>query len=172
MHGSGRSCRSHWRSADRLSRQRRKPGAASSSIPPPSTPTGRCCTRSASGPSPSRQRRSGRRSWPSLVGIRGSSWDWRGRMERRAAARRPTLCTPSWALGARSEYVQPAALAVAAAGAGRRADVIRHLGEAEATRDPLLSLMVSHWPGFSRELRSDPEFVAVLRRIGWDRPME
>src|SRR5262249_58378052 len=73
---------------------------------------------------------------------------------------------------ARSEYVQPSALAVAAVGAHRHADVIRHLGEAEAIRDPLLSLMASHWPGFSSELRSVPEFVAVLRRIGWDRPMD
>jgi eukaryotic-like serine/threonine-protein kinase len=72
---------------------------------------------------------------------------------------------------ARAEYVQPAALAVAAVGAGRRTDVLRHLGEAADIRDPLLALMILQWPGFSPVLRGDPAFVAVLRRWGWDRPV-
>jgi eukaryotic-like serine/threonine-protein kinase len=68
---------------------------------------------------------------------------------------------------ARSEYVQPATLAVAALGARRHADAVRHLGEARDIRDPLLSLMILHWPGFSQELRSDPAFVAILGSLGW-----
>jgi serine/threonine-protein kinase len=72
---------------------------------------------------------------------------------------------------ARTEYVQPAALAVAAVGAGHRADALRYLGEAADIRDPLLALMALQWPGFPPALRADPKFVAVLHRWGWDRPM-
>ncbi|MFL5496259.1 MAG: hypothetical protein ACJ8DC_17880 [Gemmatimonadales bacterium] len=70
----------------------------------------------------------------------------------------------------RAEYVQPAALMAAALGAGRRADVIRHFEQAAEVRDPLLALMAPQWPGYE-ELRSDEEFVTVLRRLRWDRPM-
>jgi eukaryotic-like serine/threonine-protein kinase len=72
---------------------------------------------------------------------------------------------------ARGEYVQPAVLASAAVGAGRRAEALRHVGEAAEIRDPLLSLTGLHWPGYSASLRADPSFVGALGSVGWDRPM-
>jgi serine/threonine-protein kinase len=70
---------------------------------------------------------------------------------------------------ARGEYVQPMALAVAAHGAGRREETYGYLAEAARVRDPLLTAMALHWPGFA-ELRRTPRFQAILRDIGWDRP--
>ncbi len=71
----------------------------------------------------------------------------------------------------RSEYVQPAALAAAALGAGRRENMFRHLHEAVDLSDPLLALCAGHWPGFA-PLRGDPEFDAILKRLGWGEPFD
>jgi serine/threonine-protein kinase len=90
------------------------------------------------------------------------------------ATRRPEKADALYAeLFARSrgEYVQPAVLTVAALGAGRRADVLRHVAEAAEVRDPLFALIAPQWPGYDA-LRTDPEFVSVLRRLRWDRPMK
>jgi hypothetical protein len=70
---------------------------------------------------------------------------------------------------ARGEYVQPMALAVAAVGAGRKDQAYDHLREAARVRDPLLTAMALHWPGLA-SLRGEPEYVAVMRLIGWDLP--
>ncbi|HVT38268.1 MAG TPA: hypothetical protein VHE78_04465, partial [Gemmatimonadaceae bacterium] len=76
-------------------------------------------------------------------------------------------------LAARSltEYVQPNVLAVTAFGAGRRDDFFRHWRDAMANRDPMFALLAAHWPPFA-SVRSEPEFVRVLKEIGWDRPFE
>jgi serine/threonine-protein kinase len=71
----------------------------------------------------------------------------------------------------RSEYVQPAALAAAALGAGRREDLFRHLREAVDRSDPLLAICAGHWPGFA-PLRGDPEFESILTRFGWGEPFD
>jgi serine/threonine-protein kinase len=71
----------------------------------------------------------------------------------------------------RSEYVQPAALAAAAIGAGDRENMFRHLHEAVDRSDPLLALCAGHWPGFA-PLRGDPEFDVILKRLGWDEPLD
>ncbi|MEP6574262.1 MAG: protein kinase [Gemmatimonadota bacterium] len=70
----------------------------------------------------------------------------------------------------RGEYVQPMALANAAFGAGRKEDGYRHLRESAEVRDPLLTAMALHWPGFDR-IRHESEFIDVLRIVGWDRPI-
>jgi len=70
----------------------------------------------------------------------------------------------------RGEYVQPMALAVAAIGAGRHDLAYEHLREGARVRDPLLTVMALHWPGLA-ELRPTPEFLEILREIGWDRPV-
>ncbi len=72
---------------------------------------------------------------------------------------------------ARTEFVQPAVLAVAAQGAGRREDCFRHLREAVKLHDPLFTLIAQHWPG-AREWRGDPEYQRILASMGWDRPMQ
>jgi tetratricopeptide (TPR) repeat protein len=71
----------------------------------------------------------------------------------------------------RSEYVQPHALAAAALGAGRREDVFRQLQKGVQLSDPLLAVAAGHWPGFA-SMRADPEFAAVLKQMGWDRPLD
>jgi serine/threonine protein kinase len=71
---------------------------------------------------------------------------------------------------ARGEYVQPTALAVAALGAGRRELAFRHLKEAARIRDPLLTAMALHWPGFA-SIRNEPEYAEVLALMGWDKPL-
>jgi serine/threonine protein kinase len=68
---------------------------------------------------------------------------------------------------ARGEYVQPTALAAAAVGAGRIDLVYQHLHEAVDVRDPLLTVMALHWPGFA-SIRSDPEYAAALAPMGWN----
>jgi serine/threonine-protein kinase len=69
----------------------------------------------------------------------------------------------------RTEYVQPTVLAVAAIGAKRLEDAVRHLREAMEIRDPLFALCAEHWPGFD-PVRGEPGFVRTLEEIGWDRP--
>ncbi|HEV8124767.1 MAG TPA: protein kinase [Gemmatimonadales bacterium] len=67
---------------------------------------------------------------------------------------------------ARSEYVQPTALAAAAVGAGRNDKVYLHLRDAAKVRDPLLVVLALHWPGFAK-LRPGSGFTDVLRQMGW-----
>ena len=67
----------------------------------------------------------------------------------------------------RGEYVQPAALAVAALGAGREDRALDHLRHAAEVKDPLLTAMALQWPGFARLRESVPEYARVLRDLGW-----
>ena len=69
---------------------------------------------------------------------------------------------------ARSEYVQPASLMAAAIGTGNLPLAIGHLRKAAEIHDPVLALMLSHWPPLD-PLRPLAEFAAVLRQLGWDR---
>jgi serine/threonine-protein kinase len=71
---------------------------------------------------------------------------------------------------ARTTYVQPVILATTALAAGRDDDAIRLLNQAIDVNDPLLALVIAHWPAFSR-LRSRPDFTAILRRLGWEQPL-
>lgn len=71
----------------------------------------------------------------------------------------------------RTEYVQPMVLAVAALGAGRLPDVFRNVREAVEIRDPFFALLAQYWPPLA-PARAEPEFVQILRGIGWDRPFE
>ncbi|MFI5310373.1 MAG: protein kinase [Gemmatimonadales bacterium] len=72
---------------------------------------------------------------------------------------------------ARSTYVQPTVLALAALGAGRHDDFLRHFHEAMTTSDPFFALIAAHWPGLD-PVRGEPGFVHILAEIGWDRPFE
>ena len=69
----------------------------------------------------------------------------------------------------RGEYVQPGALAAAAVGADLDDLALRHLHQAVAVKDPLVTAMALHWPGYDR-LRRDRRFQEALRQVGWDRP--
>jgi eukaryotic-like serine/threonine-protein kinase len=71
----------------------------------------------------------------------------------------------------RTEYVQPMVLALAALGAGRKAEVFRYLREAVEIRDPLFALVAQYWPPLA-PVRGEPEFVEILRGIGWDQPFK
>jgi serine/threonine-protein kinase len=71
----------------------------------------------------------------------------------------------------RTEYVQPMVRAIAALGGGRPAEAFRNLREAVEIRDPFFALLALHWPPLAR-VRAEPEFVQILREIGWDRPFE
>jgi TolB-like protein/Tfp pilus assembly protein PilF len=70
---------------------------------------------------------------------------------------------------ARGEYVQPVSLAVSALGAGRRDLALQHLREAGRIRDPMLAATGLHGPMFP-SIRHDPEYIAILKEIGWDLP--
>ena len=59
------------------------------------------------------------------------------------------------------------ALAISAVGAGRKDQAYDHLREAAMVRDPLLTAMALHWPGFA-SMRGEPEYVAAMTLIGWD----
>jgi len=72
---------------------------------------------------------------------------------------------------ARTEYVQPTALAVTALGAKRNEVFFRHLREAMQIRDPMFALLASRWPPFD-SIRREPEFVQMLKEIGWNLPFE
>jgi hypothetical protein len=61
--------------------------------------------------------------------------------------------------------------AVAALGAGRREDVFRNKREAVEIRDPMFALLAMHWPALA-SVRGEPEFVEILREIGWNRPFD
>ena len=70
---------------------------------------------------------------------------------------------------AKTTYVQPVMLAACAIGAARYDDALALLGAAVDVGDPLLALVIGHWPILD-PLRHRPEFTAILRRIGWERP--
>jgi serine/threonine-protein kinase len=70
---------------------------------------------------------------------------------------------------AKTTYVQPVILAGCAVGAERPDDALAFLDAAVDVGDPLLALVIGHWRVFD-SLRARPEFRAILRRIGWDRP--
>ena len=103
----------------------------------------------------------GRHPWPMMALALASG----------AAGRRDMADAVYTELDARSrtEYVQPMVLAVAALGAGRREEVFHALREAVAIRDPFFALLAQYWPPLARA-RAEPEFVQILRGIGWDRP--
>ena len=65
----------------------------------------------------------------------------------------------------RTEYVQPAFLALVAAAIGRVQEGLALLHQAVEDRDPL-SASIKHWPGFET-LRAHPEFRQVLEHMGW-----
>jgi serine/threonine-protein kinase len=71
---------------------------------------------------------------------------------------------------AKTTYVQPVMLATAALAAGRSDDAVRLLNEAIDDSDPLLALVLGHWPAFD-ELRGRADFRAILRRLGWEQPL-
>ena len=52
---------------------------------------------------------------------------------------------------------------------GRKDQAYDHLREAATIRDPLLTAMALHWPGFA-SMRGEPEYVAAMTLIGWDVP--
>ena len=70
----------------------------------------------------------------------------------------------------RTEYVQGSVLAVAAMAIGRRDEaVLRWSGAADA-RDPLMAVLLQRG-ALGVELRAQPEHLALLERLGWDRPL-
>ena len=71
---------------------------------------------------------------------------------------------------ARGEFVQPITLAVAALGAGRKDLAFEHLREAARIRDPMLAATALYGPMFP-SIRHEPEYVAILRELGWDTPI-
>jgi serine/threonine-protein kinase len=105
----------------------------------------------------------GRHPWPMMVLALASG----------AAGRQEVAAAVYAELDARSrtEYVQPTVLAGAALGASRREDVFRHLRNAVEVRDPFFALLALHGPPLA-SVRDEPEYVAVLREIGWDHPFE
>ena len=70
----------------------------------------------------------------------------------------------------RTEYVQPAVLAMIAMDLGRRDDALRWWAQAAADRDMLMVAMLLHAP-ISARLRAQPEHLALLRQMGWDTPL-
>ena len=68
---------------------------------------------------------------------------------------------------ARREYVLPSALALAAAGAGRRSEALSHAREAITIRDPFRTTFSSYWP-FSVRLRADTQINDLLNESGID----
>jgi serine/threonine-protein kinase len=67
---------------------------------------------------------------------------------------------------ARTEYVQPAVLAVAAEHAGKRREALDYLRRAVEIRDPVLGAFALYSPPMAK-LRAVPEFWAVLDDLGW-----
>jgi hypothetical protein len=105
----------------------------------------------------------GRHPWP-MMGLALAS----GRVGQREIA---AAVYDELAARARLDYVQPSVLAIAAIGAGRRADAFRHLREAAELRDPMFALLALFWPGLD-PVRKEPEFAQILRGMGWDRPFD
>ncbi len=70
----------------------------------------------------------------------------------------------------RTEYVQPAVLAMIAMDLGRRDEAVRRWAEAAADRDMLMVAMLLHSP-LTAALRAQPEHREVLRRLGWETPL-
>jgi serine/threonine-protein kinase len=70
----------------------------------------------------------------------------------------------------RTEYVQPAVLAIIAMDLGRRDDAMQRWARAAEERDMLMVAMLPHAP-LSSGLRAQPEHAAVLRRLGWETPL-
>jgi tetratricopeptide (TPR) repeat protein len=66
----------------------------------------------------------------------------------------------------RTEYVQPAVLAIAAEHAGRRSEALDLLREAVEVRDPVLGAFALYSPPMAK-LRTAPEFWDVIARLGW-----
>ena len=71
---------------------------------------------------------------------------------------------------AHSEFVGPGVLATLAMAAGRKTDLWRHLRHATEIRDPLWAVAAPHSSLFA-SVRPEPEFQALLRELGWDKPM-
>jgi serine/threonine-protein kinase len=70
----------------------------------------------------------------------------------------------------RTEYVQGAVLAVTAMAVGRRDEAMSHWIRAADDRDPMMAVLMQR--GILGDgLRDQPEHRALLRRIGWDRPV-
>ena len=66
----------------------------------------------------------------------------------------------------RTEYVQPAVLAIAAEHAGRRSEALDLLRKAVEIRDPVLGAFALYSPPMAK-LRTAPEFWDVIARLGW-----
>jgi hypothetical protein len=67
--------------------------------------------------------------------------------------------------------VQPVSLAIAALGAGRKDLALQHLHEAARVRDPMLAATGPHGPMYPA-IRRDPEYLAILKDLGWERPAD
>jgi tetratricopeptide (TPR) repeat protein len=66
----------------------------------------------------------------------------------------------------RTEYVQPAVLAIAAEHARRRGDALAHLRRAVEIRDPVLGAFALHSPPMAKLRRDAPEFPDVIAALG------
>ena len=66
----------------------------------------------------------------------------------------------------RTEYVQPAVVAIAAEHARRHEDALAFLRHAVEIRDPVLSAFALHSPPM-RKLRGTPEFAEIIAPLGW-----
>jgi TolB-like protein len=66
----------------------------------------------------------------------------------------------------RTEYVQPAVLAIAAEHANRRREALGHLERAVSMPDPVLGAFALYSPPMAK-LRSAPEFWDVIAPLGW-----
>ena len=109
---------------------------------------------------------------PSLLSRFGRHpWLMMGLAHANGAAGRPDTAEALYAelaARARSEYVQPAALAAAALGARQENRALEHLREAVQVKDPLLTAMALQWPGFARLRAGVPEYERILHNLGWE----
>jgi tetratricopeptide (TPR) repeat protein len=70
----------------------------------------------------------------------------------------------------RTEYVQGAVMAVTALAVGRRDDAVARWAKAADDRDPMMVPLMLRTP-LAAEIREQPEHRALLKRLGWDRPL-
>jgi tetratricopeptide (TPR) repeat protein len=70
----------------------------------------------------------------------------------------------------KTEYVQPAVLAIAAEHARQRADALAHLRRAVEIRDAVLGAFALHSPAMAKLRREAPEFPDVISPLGLSVP--
>jgi TolB-like protein/tRNA A-37 threonylcarbamoyl transferase component Bud32 len=107
-------------------------------------------------------RKFGRHTWP-LMGLALAS----GRAGRQDIAH---AVHDELEARARTSFVQPTVLGVAATGAGRHDVAIRHLREAARIHDSLFANLALKWPGLA-SLHASPDYGALLADMGWDKPV-